>query len=271
MHDKQRPSASFVSSQLARLRLLRQQRSVRDKTQTFAIEGIRQFVRASDAAFAFDTLFVCDALLRHGLAGKLVRRLCRQPGVRRVTLTTEQFRAITTLDRASGVAGIVRQRWTRPEDARPGRVGWLVVDHIRSAGNLGTIVRTAEACGVSGVFFVGHACDPYDLAVVRASIGGVFHVQFVRTRPRELGFWLARHDVQTLGLSPCATQPWHKLPSGKSYAVALGEERAGLSSPLKRLCDAELCLPMSGHADSLNVAVAAGVMMYELVRAKDMS
>jgi TrmH family RNA methyltransferase len=269
MHDKKRPAAlSFVSSQLARLRLLRQQRSIRDKTQTFAIEGIRQFVQACDAGFAFDTLFVSEALLRHGLAGKLVRRLCPQPGVQRVALTPEQFRSIATLERASGVAAIVRQRWTRLDDAQPGRVGWLVVDHIRSAGNLGTILRTAEACGMSGVLFVEDGCDPYDPAVVRASMGGVFHLQLVRTRPRELGFWLARHEVQTIGLSPCANRPWHALPEGKSFAIALGEERAGLSSPLRRLCDTELCLPMSGHADSLNVAIAAGVMMYELVRAR---
>ena len=269
MHDKQRPAASFASSQLARLRLLRQQRSIRDKTPTFVVEGIRQFVQACDAGFAFDTLFVSEALLRHGLAGKLVRRLSRQPGVRRVALTPEQFRSITTLERASGVAAIVRQRWTSLERATPGRVGWLVVDHIRSAGNLGTILRTAEACGVSGLIFVGDACDPFDPAVVRASMGGVFHLQLLRTRPRELGFWLAQHEVQTIGLSPNASRPWHALPPGTSYAIALGEERAGLSSPLKRLCDAELRLPMSGHADSLNVAIAAGVMMYELVRAKE--
>ena len=268
MHDKQPPSASFVSSQLARLRLLRQQRFLRDKAQTFAVEGIRQFVQASDAGFAFDTLYLCDALLRHGLAGKLARRMCRDSGVRRVGLTPEQFRSIRTLERASGVAAILRQRWTALDDARPGRVGWLIVDHIRSAGNLGTILRTAEACGVSGVMFVGDACDPYDPAVVRASMGGVFHLRLVRTRPRELGFWLARHEVQTVGLSPCAGKPWHELPSGKSYAIAVGEERAGLSSPLRRLCDTKVRLPMSGHADSLNVAIAAGVMMYELVRAR---
>ena len=98
------------------------------------------------------------------------------------------------------------------------------------------------------------------------TVGGVFHLRLVRTRPRELALWLARHDVQTIGLSPGANQPWHALPPGTSYAIALGEERAGLSSPLRRLCDTELRLPMSGHADSLNVAIAAGVMMYELVR-----
>jgi TrmH family RNA methyltransferase len=246
MHYKNSAARSSASSQLSRLRLLRQQRSLRDKTQTFVIEGIRQFVQACDAGFTFDTLFVSDALLRQGLAGKLVRRLCRN-GVRRVALTPEQFRSIAMLERASGVAAIVRQRWRRLDDAEPGRVGWLVVDHIRSAGNLGTILRTAEACGMSGVLFVDDACEPYDPAVVRASMGGVFHLQLIRTRPRELGFWLARHNIQTIGLSPCAARPWHALPPGMSYAIALGEERAGLSSPLRRLCDAELRLPMSGR------------------------
>src|SRR5215212_8299524 len=92
-----------VSSQLARLRLLRQRRSVRDKSGTFVIEGIREFVQACDAGFAFETLFVCPVLLRHSLAGKLVRRLRRDQVVSRVTLTPEQFRSIATLERASGI------------------------------------------------------------------------------------------------------------------------------------------------------------------------
>jgi TrmH family RNA methyltransferase len=194
--------------------------------------------------------------------------MTRDGTVTRIVLTPEQFRSIATLERASGIAAVVRQRWMRLDEAQPGRIGWLIVDHIRSAGNLGTILRTAEACGVAGAMLVGDACDPFDPGVVRASMGGVFHLSLVRTRPRELGRWLAKHDVQTIGLSPCASRPWHELPPGNSYAIALGEERAGLSSPLKRLCDTQLRLPMSGRADSLNVAVAAGVMMYELVRVR---
>ncbi len=265
-HPTQSPA--FVSDQLTRLRQLRQRRALRDSTNSFVIEGIRQFVQGCDAHFDFDTIFISPVLLKQGLAQKLARRLIAR-GTRKIMLTPEQFRSISTTERASGVIAIVKQRWTPLNEIDPNRgIGWLIIDHIRSPGNLGTILRTAEAVGMSGILFAGDDCDPHDPAVVRASMGGVFHLPLTRTRPRELSYWLAQHHVATLGLSPQAAGLWSKLPPAARYAIVLGEERAGISSPLRRLCDAELRLPMTGRADSLNVSVAAGVMMYELVRQK---
>ena len=123
---------------------------------------------------------------------------------------------------------------------------------------------------MSGVFFVGDDVDPFDPAAIRASMGGIFHLPVCRTRPRELSVWLAQNQVQTLGLSPRASILWTEVPVASAYAIALGEEREGLSSALGRLCDTAVRLPMTGRADSLNVAIAAGVMMYELARRTSM-
>jgi TrmH family RNA methyltransferase len=262
----QNTDRSFVSRQLSRLQSLRQRRDLRESSRTFVIEGIRQFVQACDAGIEFDTIFYSPVLLRHGLSQRLTRHLSAT-GVRHVLLSPEQYRSISTLPRASGIAAIVRQRWTKFEEVDSDRgLGWLIIDHIRSPGNLGTILRTAEAVGMSGVFFVGEACDPYAPTAVRASMGGIFHLPLTRTRPRELSVWLAANQVQTIALSPHAQKLWTHGPITQRHAIALGEERQGISSPLRRLCDTELRLPMTGHADSLNVAVAAGVMMYELAR-----
>jgi TrmH family RNA methyltransferase len=262
----QNTDRSFVSRQLSRLQSLRQRRDFRESSRTFVIEGIRQFVQACDAGFEFDTIFCSPVLLRHGLSQKLARH-SSAAGIRTIVLSPGQYRSICTLPRASGIAGIVRQRWTKLQQIDPDRgLGWLIIDYIRSPGNLGTILRTAEAVGMSGVFFIGETCDPYAPAVARASMGGIFHLPLTRTRPRELSVWLATNQVQAIALSPHAQQAWTDGAVAPRYAIALGEERQGISSPLRRLCDTELRLPMTGHADSLNVAVAAGVMMYELAR-----
>jgi TrmH family RNA methyltransferase len=97
-------------------------------------------------------------------------------------------------------------------------------------------------------------------------MGGIFHLKLARTSHRELGFWLAHERVDLVGLSPRADRLWTELAPDRVYAIAVGDERYGLSPALRRLCDREVRLPMTGRADSLNVAVSDGVMMYELVR-----
>jgi TrmH family RNA methyltransferase len=231
----------------------------------FVIEGIRQFIQAHDAGFEFDSLIHSPILLQNGIAQRAVRRLVGAQ-VPRMTVTPAQFRSISTTPHASGIAAIVRQRWMNVDETQPRGIGWLVIESLRATGNFGTILRTAEAVGMNGVILVGSACDPYDPAVVRASMGGIFHLPLVRTQPRELGYWLARGNMQAVALSPQASRLWTDLPPAAEYAIMLGEERSGLSPVLKRLCDVEIRLPMAGRADSLNVAVAAGVMMYELRR-----
>jgi RNA methyltransferase, TrmH family len=241
---------------------------MRDASGVFWIEGIRQFVQAFDAGFGFDVILHSKRLLKSSLAEMLVRRLVSR-GVRRVSISPEQFRCICTTLRASGIGAIVRQRWTPFQQLDPHHgLCWLVVESLRSPGNLGTILRTAEATGVAGVIFLGTSCDVFNPTVVRASMGGIFHLQLSRTTPQHLREWAAQHRVRVAALSPRADQLWTDLPPNTPVAILLGEERQGVSPAAAALADLSLRLPMTGKADSLNVAVSAGVMMYELLRRK---
>jgi RNA methyltransferase, TrmH family len=241
-------------------------RSVRDSQRYFWIEGIRHFVQAYDANYAFDEVVYSPILLKSPLVEMLVRRL-GAASVKRVRVSPEQFRSISKDARASGIGAIVRQQWTTLEQA-DATIGlcWMVIEDLRSPGNLGTILRTAEAVGAAGVVFLGKACDPFDPVVLRASMGGVFHLSLVSATPHELQLWLEANRVQLVGLSPEATCPWTDLPAAQRVALAIGEERRGLSSQLRGLCHSIVRLPMVGRADSLNAGVAASVMLYELVR-----
>jgi TrmH family RNA methyltransferase len=241
-------------------------RKARDRSGSFWVEGVRQFVQAFDAQYPFESVVHSRVLLKSDLAEMLARRLVAR-GVRRVAVTPEQFRTVCTTERASGIGAVARQRWTPLNEvvAEPGRPV-LVVEALRSAGNLGTILRTAEATGVAGVVFLSPAADPFDPAVVRASMGGIFHLHLVRTDHRRLAEWAAKRGVRVVGLSPDAPLLWTQLDTTRPVALVLGEERTGLSPAGRALCRQTVRLPMTGRADSLNVGVAAGVMLYEFVR-----
>lgn len=264
------PPAPLASGLLARIRQLASPWA-RFQQSAGWIEGVRSFIQAHDARIPFDTIVFSEILLQSPLAEKLARRLCAQ-GVPRVRLSPEQFRSISLTDRASGIGAIIRQRWTPPTDAPPQGLCHLVIEHIRSPGNLGTILRTAEAAGVAGIVFVApsaahHLADPFDPAVIRASMGGIFHLPLIRMTYPQLAHWSQRNRIPLVALSPEAPRPWTNLPVGR-IAIALGEERRGLSPALRALCHHTVSLPMSGRAQSLNVSIAAGVMLYELVRRK---
>jgi TrmH family RNA methyltransferase len=184
-----------------------------------------------------------------------------------VRVTPEQFRTISITERASGIAAIARQHWSALHQLPvPERSCWIVIETIRSPGNLGTIFRTAAATGAAGVIFLSNDCDPFDPAVVRASMAGLFHLNVARTTTRAFRDWARANGVTTIGLSPRAPRLWTDFPASRNIALLVGEERRGLTSDAQQICDLNVRLPMTGVADSLNVGVAAGVMMYEWVR-----
>lgn len=264
-HPANRHSHGSVDEVLNRIRGLVDRRS-RDRQRLFWAEGIRHFVQAYDARYPIETIVHSPILLRSGLAEMLARRL-RAAGTNYVRVTPEQFRSISTADRAAGIGIILRQRWWSFEQLDAGRgLCWLIIEHIRSPGNLGTILRTAEACGASGVLFLGSASDPFDPAVVRASMGGITSLPLARASATEVRAWADKHHVQVVGMSPEGERLWSDLPINGPVAIVLGEERQGMSPRLHSLCDMTVRLPIVGRADSLNVSVAAGAMLYELLR-----
>jgi TrmH family RNA methyltransferase len=232
----------------------------------FWFEGVRHFIQAVDARFEFEAILYASVLQPSLIVEMQVRRL-KQAGVAVYRVSPEEFRGVSSSGRASGIGAIARKRWTPLEQVRP-RHGLclLAIEGVRSGGNLGTILRTAEACGVAGVLFLGPRSDPFDVDVVRASMGGVFHLPLVRTTPDRLNAWRRARGVRCIGLSPQAKSLWTEIPADGANCLVFGEERHGLSPAAAALCDLHVRLPMTGRADSLNVGIAVGVTLYELVR-----
>lgn len=255
-----------------RIRRLRR-REHRDRAGTFFVEGVRAFLEARDAGYAFAHVVHSRPLLRNPVAQKIVRRLKRS-GVPTTRVPPETFRALSSDGRASGVGAILRQRWTAPADVRPGDgLGWLAMSAVQSAGNLGTLLRTAEAVGAAGLIALDDALDPHDPAVVRASMGGVFRLRLVRGHPALLARWVAGGAAVVAAVPPhiearTRVQAYDELEWPSPRVLLLGHERSGLTDDELALATHAVTLPIPGRADSLNLGVAGSVLLYAMLRAE---
>ncbi len=229
------------------------------------VEGSRGFIRAVDHRRRIQTIVLCERLLKPAVVQMMVRRL-RRTGTDVVRVTPEQFRLLSRTPRASGIGVLLRQHWTPLDQLRAEAEScWIAVSRIRSPGNLGTIIRTAEAVGLAGVIFLDSQTDPFDPGVMRGSMGSVISMRLTRTTLASLVDWARRHDVALLGTSPRGCELFTTALPQRSV-VLLGEEREGLTRAELDACATTVRIPMADGSDSINVAVAAGVVLFELRR-----
>lgn len=147
----------------------------------------------------------------------------------------------------------------------------VVLDRPASPGNLGTVVRSAGAFGAHAVVVAGHAADPFDPRAIRASMGSIFSVPVAEVQgPAEIAAWLERQGTMTvLGTDSEAELPVRAANLRGATAVVIGNEGAGLSYRFRELCTEVVRVPMTGSADSLNMAVAASIVLYEAACQRD--
>jgi len=257
-----------VDFTLDEIKQLQADRAHRDARRTFFVEGVRNVVQAIENGFRIETLLYSEKLLIVPIARKLVRERCRS-GTPTLHVSPETFRQISTTHRASGVGAIVSQRWSPLHGSSP-RAGlcWVVLEEVRSEGNFGSLIRTSEAIGGAGFILVGPRIDPFDPAVVRSSMGALFRQTFIRTNSPSLRNWLRRHRCRVIGASPDGSAEIHRFDYPRPTILVLGEERQGLSPFLRDLCSDLVRIPMVGAADSLNLAVAGSLLLYEVFRAR---
>jgi TrmH family RNA methyltransferase len=256
------------TSTLDEIQRLQADRAYRDARRTFFVEGVRNVVEAIENGFRIDALVYSEQLLTVPIARRLVRER-RRSGIPTLHVSPETFRLISTTERASGVGAIVGQRWSPLHGVSP-RAGlcWVVLEAVRSEGNLGSLIRTSEAVGGAGFILVGARIDPFHPTVVRASMGALFRQAFVRTNDHSLRHWLRRHRCRVVGASPDGWAELHRFNYPRPTVLVLGEERQGLTPVQRALCSDLVRIPMVGAADSLNLAVAGSLLLYEVYRAR---
>lgn len=261
------PTIRSASNPLVkRVRQLAERRH-RRREGAFVVHGIQPVWQAVEAGAPIDTLLVAPQLLRSPAAGELVARQ-RARGVRVAWLSGDLFTRLSERDGPSGLAAIVRSQPPAVDElpVGPDRV-FVALHEIGSPGNLGTIVRTVDASGAGGVILVGHTADPYDPVAVKATMGALFHVPVARVPTLDALFgWARGRGVAVVTTSARGGDSYWDAKLDAPLAFLLGSEGQGLPAEVLDRGDLRVRIPIVGRAESLNLAMAAGLLLYEARR-----
>lgn len=240
-------------------------RGARDESGLTIVDGGREVRRALDAGVAVEEAFVCESLLRTEDAGAAVRAL-EAAGARIWTTSETAFTKVAFGERAEGVVAVVRIPTTDLDALRlPENPLLVVLEAVEKPGNLGAVLRSADGAGADALILADPRTDPFNPNAIRASAGTAFSVPLATGSTAEVRDWLRGHGVRVVAARVDAEEdPWDTDLRGP-LAIALGSEVDGLSAAWSADATA-VRLPMLGVADSLNVSVAAAVLLYEARR-----
>ncbi len=261
-------SESITSLQNPRVKSLvrLRDRRHRDRDQSFVIEGFRELTRAAAAGVTIREIYYSPDLFLGENESALVDRLVSS-GAEPVELGPEAFRKASYRDRPEGLLAVAGQFDTTLDPARwGGDPLLLVVEAIEKPGNLGTMLRTADAAGVAAVLVCDPTTDPFNPNVVRASLGTLFTVPVMIAETRMAVDTLHEAGIRTVATTPSASAMIWDTDLTGPVAIVVGSEQYGLSDTWLDAADRRALLPMAGSADSLNAAMAAGIALFEAVR-----
>ncbi|GAB4500610.1 MAG: RNA methyltransferase [Anaerolineales bacterium] len=241
------------------------QRKAREESGLFLVEGILHVGEALEAGWEFESLLYAPELLTSDFARALQRRV-EKSGVRCAALSAAAFESFAEKENPQGLAALLRQRSLPLEDSALAglRFGVALVSP-QDPGNVGTIFRTLDAVGGQALFLLEGGVDVYHPSLVRASMGTLFWKPFFRLSFEEFSAWARRRGAELIGSSAHASRDYRSLEAASLPRILLlGSEQKGLSAQQIAACAETVALPMRGRATSLNLGVAASVLMYAL-------
>ena len=254
---------SFNNPKIKAIRKL-EDRKYRALTGDFFVEGLRIVGEAIQAGAAIKSILVAPELLVSNFGNSLLSH----PSINQIELiqvSPEVFKSISHREGPQGIGAVVEQSWwsldslgCNPTDF------WIAIDQASDPGNLGTIMRTADAVGARGVILIGSSTDPHDPAAVKASLGSIFSLQIVRTNWASFQTWQVENQISLIGTSDHAEIDYQSIDYQLPLVLLMGSERHGLPDEMITACQHVVKIPMSGRADSLNLGVAAAIVLYEI-------
>lgn len=244
-----------------------QMKKERQETGLFLAEGLKLITDALAAGWQVTTLAVHAKVkdqphVAEAIAGAL------DQGALVMLVDDAVLEKISRRDNPQMVVGVIRQRLTPLADIDPADSVVVALEAVRDPGNLGTIIRTVDSVGGAGVILVGDTTDPFALEAVRATMGSLFHVPLAATDLDGFLSWVKAKRLPLFGTHLKGAVD-HRTPDYPApMALAMGNEQAGLTERLAAACDTLIKIPMRGAADSLNLAVATGIALYEARRSR---
>lgn len=243
-------------------------RKDREESKRYLIEGYRELSRAMSGGESIETLLYSEDLFLGENEYALIERL-RSSGAEILPCSARPFEKLSYRDRPDGLLAVAKMKdvslSTIPLSKKHPPF-LTVAEAIEKPGNLGSILRSSDAAGVDGVIVCDRCTDIYNPNVVRASVGTLFTQPVVEATFDETVAFLQKHKVQIVATTPAATQEYTDVDLTGPVAIIMGTEQLGLSQKWLDLADLLVKIPMQGTADSLNVATATTLVLYEVLR-----
>lgn len=242
-------------------------RKFRKREGVFLVEGMQPVWRAAESGWEIDSLILAPDLVENPAVEDLAADLSSR-GTRIVYLSADLFTRLSERDGPAGVMAIVRMQSVklndlvvRKEDA------WIVLHRVHNPGNLGTIIRTADAAGIAGIILAGDSTDPFSPVAVKASMGSIFSLPIAITSDvQNVLAWAKGQGMILVGTSGYAQNAHWDAELPRPLGIVLGNEGDGLPEDLLQALDSTVRIPMIGTAESLNLGIAAALLMYEVQR-----
>ena len=259
-----RTISGFSNPAVKALRALRDKKH-RKREGRFLVEGLRLLTDARETGRLPETLVMASARDPHPLLEALEADVAAAGG-EIIETTPDILSKITGKDNPLAVLGVYAEFDTSLGAIdRTAAPIWLVAQALRDPGNLGTMLRTGDAVGAGGLILIDDCADPFSAEAVRASMGAVFTQAIAQAGWGEFLAWLRAGEGQLVAASLRDAVPYRGAPYAAPCFVLVGNESRGLPENYEAACDLRVTMPMKGRADSLNAAVAAAVLAYEVL------
>jgi len=243
------------------------QKKFRDQQNAFMAEGLKLVIDALDLGWQIRTLVFAKAGRGNPAVEKVAARTVAAGGTV-LEVSEKVLVAITRRDNPQMVVGVFSQKFLALRDIRAdnGDV-WVALDRVRDPGNLGTVIRTVDAVGAKGVILVGDTTDPFSVETVRATMGSIFAVPVAKATTEAFLAWRGGFSGLVAGTHLKGAVDYRSVDFSRGpVLLMMGNEQQGLPESLAASCDRLLRIPQAGRADSLNLAVATGIMLFEIRR-----
>ena len=258
---KEEQITSLQNPKIKNLLALEKSRERRAR-QLFVIEGVQEIQHACAAGYVIERLFFCEKIIEEKEVVSF------QPDVKkRTSVSNSVFQKIAVRENSGGVIAVAQKKAHDLSSLKLSKNPLiLVLESVEKPGNLGAVLRTADAAGADAVIVCDPLTDFYNPNTVRASVGGVFTNPLAQCSSEEAIAWLKKNKIAVLCAHLQASKPYFDIDFTKPCAIVLGTESEGLTKVWSEHADARIIIPMHGKIDSLNVSSAAAVMAFEAAR-----
>ena len=255
--------SSGQNPKIKELLALQEKSRERRRAGLFVVEGRRELEHCLSAGFVPDTVFICPEI--YDPSGKGVQPFPERTKVFEVSRNV--YEKIAYREGTEGIIAEIRYKDRKLEDIKLGENPLVIVlESVEKPGNLGAVLRSADAAGADAVIICDPLTDLYNPNLIRASIGAIFTRQVVAASSEETISWLKANGIQILTAQLQDSSLYYDTPMTGPTAIVMGTESTGLSDIWRKAADKHIRIPMLGSLDSLNVSVSAAILLFEAVR-----